>query len=313
MPQATAVARAFGARLTVLHVLEPPHDDRRATLTDPLDWEVQRTEAQRHLESLRSEYSSEATGRAGSGPIDAEVLEGRPAESIQSWARTNEVDLTVLTSHGQRGRTDWMLAGTARKLVEGVPGSLLLVPARPGRRASSRPVKYERILVPLDGSARAENALAVARQIAMSEVSELLLLHVVSSPPHPCPYPFDEAERDLDRRLVDRNLRAATAYLEGIARRIEANGILVRTLVAVERDVRDEIRHRIAVDEVDLVVLSGHGHSGRTEQAVGTVAGFLLEQVSVPLLVVRDAPPTPAPSPDRRDQTGVRLPHVTDD
>lgn len=315
MPHAVAVAKAFDAHITALHVLEPSHDRTRAALTDPLEWEVQRTEAERHLDGLQSEYAVAGPGgEGGPGSVGSEVLEGRPAEAIRNWVGTHGVDLTVLTSHGERGRTEWALASTARKLVEGVSGSLLVVPARPVGPRSGRPVEYRRVLVPLDGSARAECALAVATRIAMSAGSELLLLHVVPRLPDPCPGPLDDEERDLDRRLVDRNLRVATAYLESLAKRVEGDGIRVRTQVGVDSDVRDEIQARVAVDDVDLVVLSGHGHGGRAQQPVGTVTSFLLEGITVPLLIVRDPSPlAPSTSAEGQGHTGVRLPHLTDE
>ena len=314
MPHAVAVARAFDARLTLLHVLEPSHDGLRAALTGPLDWEVQRTEAQRHLEGLRSGYVGvEPAGGAALTDVEAEVLEGRPAESIRHWVQSHDVDLTVLSSHGERGRTDWALASTARKLVEGVRGSVLLVPAHPFGKPSTEAAIYRRVLVPLDGSARAECALAVADRIARSEGPELLLLHVVSAPPHPCPGPLDDQERDLDRLLVDRNVRAATTYLKGVARRLEGGGVRVQTQVVVDRDVRDEIQDRIDFDDVDLVVLSGHGHGGRAQQPVGSVARLLIEHLTAPLLIVRDSSlPDPPTGPDARSQAGVRLPHATE-
>ena len=143
-------ARAFDARLTLLHVLEPLHDGDRAALTDPLDWEVQRTEAQRHLEGLLSGYVGvEPDGGPELTNVVAEVLEGRPAEAIRHWVRSQDVDLTVLSSHGERGRTDWALASTARKLVEGVRGSVLLVPAHPFAKPSTEAATYRRVLVPL--------------------------------------------------------------------------------------------------------------------------------------------------------------------
>lgn len=314
MPHAAVVARAFEARLTLLHVLEPSHHDPRAILTDPLSWELRRTEAQRHLEGLRAAYAAAAEPSTGKKPsyVEAEVLEGRPAEAIQNWVRSHGVDLTVLTTHGERGRTDWTLASTARKLVEGLRGSVLVIPARPFGGPSGRTRTYERVLVPLDGSARAECALAVADRIARSEGSELLLLHVVPAPPHPCPGPLDDQERDLDRRLVERNVRAATGYLEAVARRLAGDGIRVRSQVIVNSDVRDEIRHRVDVDGIDLVVLSGHGHGGRAEQSIGSVARLLVEQVVAPLLIVRDSsPPNPWSGQEAQAQRG-RLPHPTD-
>lgn len=313
MPHAAVVARAFEAGLTLLHVLEPSHDGSKAKLTDPLSWELRRTEAHRHLEGLRSAYAADRSSvGAPADSIDAEVLEGRPAEAIRHWVRSHSVDLTVLTTHGERGRTDWTLASTARKLVEGVQGSVLLIPARRSGEPSDRSETYQRLLVPLDGSARAECALAVADRIARSEGSELLLVHVVPEPPHPCPGPLDDHERELDRLLVERNVRAATGYLEAVARRLAGDGVRVRTHVVVNRDVRDEIQHRVDVDNVDLVVLSGHGHGGRAHQSIGSVARLLVEQVATPLLIVRDSSlPDDQAEPEAYGHAAVRLPHAT--
>jgi nucleotide-binding universal stress UspA family protein len=124
VPHGVAMARAFGAKLTVLQALEPPHEGPKATPTDPLDWEFQRTEARRHLAAVESEHA------AADLPVEIEILEGRPAEEIRDWVSSHGVDLTVLAGHGESGWTEWSLASTARKLIEGISGSVLLVPAQ---------------------------------------------------------------------------------------------------------------------------------------------------------------------------------------
>ena len=306
MPHAVAVAKAFGARVTVLHALEPPHDGPTAVPIDPLDWELQRTEARGHLEAVRSEHG------AGDLHVGGEVLEGHPAEEIRDWVSSHDVDLTVLASHGTSGWTEWRLASTARKLLEGISGSVLLVPAWSVQEPLGRVVTYDRIMVLLDGSPRAESALPAASMVARTHNSELLLLHVVAAPERSCPRPLGE-EHDLDRRLIDRNARAAQSYLQGVRRRVAANGGRVRTLVTTSADVRGEIMRRIAEDHVDLVVLSGHGHGGRAEISFGSVASFLLEHATVPLLVMRDRTIRPPPSlPRSPSRGGVRLPHATE-
>ena len=153
VPHAIALARAFGAKLTVLHALEPPHEGPNATLTDALAWEVQRAEARRHLAAVESEHSQAEL------LVEFEVLEGRPAEELRDWVDSNGVDVTVMCSHGSSGWTEWSLASTARKLIEGISGSILLVPAWSVQEPLKRKVTYDRILVLLDGSPRAESSL----------------------------------------------------------------------------------------------------------------------------------------------------------
>ena len=282
VPHAAALAKAFGARLTLLHALEPPRDRPDSTPTDPLEWELQRSQARQHLAALEAELSSTDLTVAG------EVLEGRPAEEIRDWVGSHGVDLVVLGSHGASGWTEWSLASTARKLIEGISGSILLVPAWSVQEPLKHEVTYDRVLVLLDGSRRAESALPAALNVARSHGSDLILLHVVPHPEHSCPCPLEAAEHDLDQRLIDRNTRAAQTYLEDVRKRVSGDGLRVSALVAIDGDVRSEILRRVAAVHIDLLVFSGHGSGGRAELPFGSVAGFLLENATVPLLVVRD-------------------------
>lgn len=305
IPHAVALARAFAAKLTLLHALEPPHEGPGARPTDPLEWEVQRTEARRHMASLESEHA------LADLPVATEVLEGRPAEELRNWVTHHGVDLTVLGSHGTSGWTEWSLASTARKLVEGISGSVLLVPAWSVQEPLKGEVAYDRILVPLDGSPRAESALPPALSVARAHASELLLLHIVPRPEHSCPCPLEGKDHDLEQRLVDRNARAAEIYLEGVRKHVAGDGVRVRSLVTVDGDVRGEILRRVAEDHIDLMVLSGHGRGGRAELPFGNVASFLLEHATVPLLVIRERTArTTRTLPTSRSRGGVRLPQL---
>ncbi|MBW2243564.1 MAG: universal stress protein [Deltaproteobacteria bacterium] len=305
VPHAVALARAFAASLTVLHALEPPHDGAETGPTDPLDWEIQRTEARRHLAAIESKAA------AADLPVGIEILEGHPAEELRDWVSRHSVDLTVLGSHGASGWTEWSLASTARKLVEGISGSVLLVPAWSVQQPQKDEITYDRILVPLDGSPRAESALPPALSVARAHASELLLLHIVPRPERSCPCPHDEDEPDLEQRIVERNTHAAETYLEGMRKHVIGDGLRVRTLVAIDGDVRSELLRRIAEDHVDLVVLSGHGRGGRAELPFGSVASFLLEHATVPLLVVRErGARTTRTLPTSHSQGGARRPQL---
>jgi nucleotide-binding universal stress UspA family protein len=305
MPHAVALAKAFGAKLTVLHALEPPNDQPGTTQTDPLGWEVQRSEARRHLAAVESEHTTTDL------PVGTEVLEGRPAEEIRSWVACHGVDLTVLASHGTSGWTEWNLASTARKLIEGTPGSIFLVPAWSVQEPPKREITYQRILVPLDGSSRAEGVLPAALSLARAHGAELVLLHVVPMPERACPCPLDTDEYDLEQRFVDRNTRAAEIYLENVRKRLTDDSAQARTLVVADGDVRDEIMRRVAGDHVDLIVLSGHGRGGRSEVPFGSVASFLLEHTIVPLLVIRESTEhVDAMAQRGRRRGGGRLPYL---
>ena len=282
LPHAVALARGFGARLTLLHILEPHHAE--GSPTDPLDWEVRRAEASEYLGRIASDYGSPQLA------VDLDLGQGHAAEQIRAWAGSHQVDFTVLCSHGQGGYTQWSLASTAQKLIGWVAGSLLLVPASAAPPSPEREVRYTRILVPLDGSPRAESVVPLAVRLAKAHRSELILTHVVPVPELTCTGPPAAEDLELGQRLVRRNERVARRYLERLQAHLEASRLPVRTVLAREGNVRDELVGIIEREGADLVVLSAHGSTGRTDWPFGSVAGHLMAHCKTPLLIVREPP-----------------------
>jgi nucleotide-binding universal stress UspA family protein len=280
MPHAHAIARALGGHLTLLHVLET---ETSVDPPDPLDWEIRQREARAHLGDLAADLGDLEPG------VRAELIQGRAAEQICSFVEQHDVDLTVFCSHGARGLTDWSLASTARKLIERTPGSLLLVPA--GAAAEAGEVRYRRVLVPLDGSPRAESVLPVATRIAAFHKAELLLVHVIPVPDLTRVGPLDAEGADLERRVVAHNQRVANAYLERLRARAGRVGSRVRTLVVEDGSVRTRLERVIREERADLVVMSAHGHTGRTDSPCGSATEYAVTHATTPLLVVRERTP----------------------
>src|SRR5665811_1825713 len=74
IPHAVAIAKAMEATLTLVRVLEPGPTGEGPL--DPVEWDIRRHQARDHLEQLVQEQRDEA------GRIEAEVVEGHPAEKI---------------------------------------------------------------------------------------------------------------------------------------------------------------------------------------------------------------------------------------
>jgi nucleotide-binding universal stress UspA family protein len=277
IPHALAVAQSFGTPVTFLRVLEGrPVGD---VPPDPLEWDIRRREARDYLAQLADEC------RSAGAAIDVELIDGHAAEQIILWTEHHEADLTVLCSHGARGRTGWSLASTAQKLVEGAPGSLLLVPA--AAAAVSGVARYRRILVPLDGSSRAESVIPLATRLAASHGAEMILAHIVPIPELTEIGLLDAEDIELRDRLVQRNERVAHEYLDRLHARGTAKGVSLRVIALRGGDVRNRLASLISDEAVDLVVLSAHGHGGRCDAPCGSVATYLLGRAAAPLLVVR--------------------------
>jgi nucleotide-binding universal stress UspA family protein len=262
---------------------------------DPLEWDIRRREAREHVERVVRESGADV-------PIAAVVLEGHAADEIRLWAERHQVDLLVLY------RCDPAESPLAHHLLDQMPGSVLIVH---GPVATPTLVgRYRRVLVPVDGSPRAESVLPLAARVAASAAAELLVAHVVPRPGLTEVGPPDAEDAELQERVTQRNVRVATAYLDRLRSRFAASGSPTRTIVVRDGDVRTRLERLVEDDAVDLVVLSSHGQSGRTGVPYGSVTADLVFQSPVPLLIVRPrATRVRAPVTMAKAAMTGRLPH----
>lgn len=152
---------------------------------------------------------------------------------------------------------------------------------------------YRSILLPLDGSEPAEQAIPLAMEIARRAGAVVHPVHV---------YVPDEAWRDMEsitpyqfehevsyegeyqREEQERERR----YLEAIARRARDEGVAAEPELLGGRVESALIEHAGRVD-ADLIVMTTHGR-GPVERAwVGSVADRVVRQSPVPVLLVRPA------------------------
>ncbi len=147
---------------------------------------------------------------------------------------------------------------------------------------------FGRILLPLDGSSLAELALRHAEVLAEASEAEVMLLRVIEPEPRSAGVPQDVLAWGF-RRV------AAEASLAKVAERFRSRG--VRTSFAVEEgDAAERILDHAREREVDLLVLTSHGHGGVTEfDIAGTAQKVLSRSPASVLLVPARARPTEIP------------------
>ena len=120
---ALALAHQFGARLTLLHVIEPIATPDFAT-SFPLA--IDNEKAKKFCEGV-------LTQTAEKFEIEPELLEkklvrfGRPFNEIADAARTLKVDLIVIATHGYTGLKHTFLGSTAERVVRHAPCPVLVV------------------------------------------------------------------------------------------------------------------------------------------------------------------------------------------
>jgi nucleotide-binding universal stress UspA family protein len=276
--QAQFIAEAFGAKITLLHVMPSSPGTHEASRADALEWEIAKRETAQYLAHTRDSL----------GPLPGEVVteltQGYPAEQIVAIAREIGADLTILSSHGERGEDGRELGSTAQHVFALAPGSVLL--AQP---TGSAHVPPRRIVVPLDGSMRSECVLPLVAELARHDRAEVLLVHVVTDPT-PTAVLSDADDMRLAHSLASRLQANAERYLSRVRARLLHEVPLVQTLVLLRAEERQALLDVAAHHGADMLILTAHGSTCNMERAFGSVASYLLAHAQLPLFVLQDLP-----------------------
>ncbi len=140
---------------------------------------------------------------------------------------------------------------------------------------------YKRVLLPLDGSPLAEQALPHAIGQARHSQAELFLLRVIES--------YDRGtglSLAAHERLKKQAATWAREYLERIAADVQQQGIRVQVVI-VEGRPHTQIAEFAEGNQVDLIVISARGKSGLSRWLMGSVADRIVRGATVPVLLVR--------------------------
>ena len=291
LPHAVVVAHSLDSQLILLHVLSPSDRHFGLRAVDPLEWQLRRAEAESYLEGVRARLQEAGV------TAQTKVLDGDAAEQILAFARENQVGLAILSSHGQSGLSGWNVSSVMQKVIMRASMSLMIVRAYQPVQPDMAGLRYRRVVVPLDGSSRAESVLPLAATLARASEAQVLLAHVVQRPQMPRRTPPSQEDSDLADRIVERNRSEAEQYLEEVRSRLPPAAVETRLMIS--NHVATEL-HKLADQEnVDLVLLSAHGYSGEMRWPYGGLVAGFVAYGSSPLLIFQDAPakeiaPTPA-------------------
>jgi nucleotide-binding universal stress UspA family protein len=151
---------------------------------------------------------------------------------------------------------------------------------------------FETILVPLDGSALAEAALPVAKELKDRFGSRVILVQAVEPASHrlaQAPAFMDSpaaaaAQVELVEQAIDAERNEAKSYLDAQADRLGA-GV---EAYLVEDDPKDAIVSLAKEKGASLIVMSSHGRGGLGRFVHGSVADAVLRSNEIPVLLLRD-------------------------
>lgn len=287
LPHVTAIARPFDAEVTLLRMLETTRTGISIQAFDLVNWQINRTKANLYLEKTKA-YFQKAKIKT-----DITVLEGLVADGIAEYARNQGIKLIVLSSHGRSGLNHLGVSSITQKIILSTHASLLLIRAHQYGTQTDEPsqaVTYQRILVALDGSQRAEIVLPIITQLAHFHKSQIHLVQVVQTPEMARQMPPTREDLELSKNVVTRNQEEAKKYLNQIRSRSHLEGVFVKTHLITSDNALVALHQLVEQEHIDLVVLSAHGYSGNHQWPYGSTASNFIMYGKTSLLIVQDLP-----------------------
>lgn len=287
LPHVAAISGPFNAEVTLLRMLEKNQMVPSAQLFDLLNWQINKTRSALYLEKIKVLFEESGIR------TNALVLEGLVAEGIAEYAQQQGMKLIVLSSHGRSGLTQWGVSSITQKIILIAQTSLLIVRAHQygtyADKLSASPL-YKRILVPLDGSQRAENVLPLITQLAQFHKSQVHLVHVVEAPEMARQMPPAPEDVELANRVVERNREEAEHYLEHLKSRSYLKDIDVRIHLVTSENATVALHQLEEQERIDFVTLNAHGYSGYHQWPYGRLVNHFILYGKAPLLIVQDLP-----------------------
>ena len=261
------LARRFGARLTVLHVVDP---DQPLKLRD---------------EALvsRQAWLEEELGRHDTRGVDLtiEVLPGAADGTIVELAERAAADLVVMGAHRRHLLRDVFVGTTIERVIRGTDRPVLMV----NRKAGSA---YDKALVAMDFSAISERALTAAAGLDFLGANDVVLLHAYLPIGKTTLAAGGAAPEVIDAHTATTAAEALSSLRQLADRHAATGAQRTKPRTIVEEGAALEAIERVAEQEAaPLVVIGSHSHSGVLRFLLGSTAeSYLRTTTTTDVLVV---------------------------
>jgi nucleotide-binding universal stress UspA family protein len=287
LEHAAALARRHASRLLLMHVVPlapvPPAPPSTPAAGFPVSEIPQTVEGQEDvLHRMLEQIERRAEPLRASGlTVETLVREGGIVGTVLKEAERLPIDLIVLGSHGLSGFERLVMGSVAEKVLRKAPCPVLSVgpPVSEEDPAARRPVRFARVLCPIDFSEPSIRALEYALSIADDASTELVLLYVREK----VIYPFLPLKRTFgDQEIDDAMAHQLQSLLPANARDFCTPRVLVR-----HGRPHEEIREQAREMAADVIVLGVHGRGILERFVFGSVTSQLVRSASCPVLTVR--------------------------
>jgi len=280
IPWAVAIARHADATLELVHVHVPKLHDVPAAVT-PYAYQhapdysvIADDEAFDAEASWLEERASKLRDSTGL-PVAASTVVGHPAETLCEEVAALGVDLVVMATHARAGFERYRFPAVAELLVRHAAAPVLLIPPAEGTGTERLPVRFRRMLIPLDGSAFSEQILPAARTLSLLTGAQPWLLHVVR--PYSPPTRNDDNGYPLN----------GDDYLATIAHSLTPVTGTATTTTMVDQRPADAICEAACDPDVDLIAMATHGRGGLSRVVLGSTGDEVVRNTDKPVLLYR--------------------------
>ena len=256
LPWAAALATAYARDVEFIHVVD--HEGAR------------NGEQLRKAEGTFASHAAELASEWGIAGHRATILQGAPAAKILGAAAG--ASFITIASHGHGGFRATFLGSVADKVVRGATVPIVLVPGV-GGPALPGP---QPVLVGVDGSEAAEQALRLGREVAQKLGAPVALMRAWAIPPLATASFYPSY---IDSQLVDSLRIAAEEYVASVAQPGEQT-FVAQGLPAVA------IAEAAGQINAGLVVVASSGKGLAARIALGSTTDRLMHSLHRPLLIV---------------------------
>jgi nucleotide-binding universal stress UspA family protein len=280
LPYALALARRAGAEVAIAHVYSAVQAANEPGL---LGWHG----GEYLVEPCRDYLSTVARRLAEEWPVRVRplLLRGRWPEDELSEAARWQADLVVMAARRRGWWSRLWYGSVSTGIVRNSRAPVLLVPGRTETPDLVSEPRLGRVLVPLDGTDRAERALGPATALAALSNGHRELLHVA----RPRPYTVDwSLAYGSPVPVRAKPAWDARRYLHKVAGRLEAASVPTRyQVVSDERPVAEAIARYAELSGADVIVMTSRGRGPLSQLLRGSVAEATARRSPVPVLIGR--------------------------
>lgn len=282
LAHAAALARWYGARLTVLHVAPTfdPVETRPSELMGPVRivYPATREEVVAELERI-------AVNEAGGARDATFVAEaGDPVTVIVDQALALSADIVVMGTHGRRGFRRFVLGSVTEHLLREAPCPVLTVPPH-GDVTTAGAVTFKNILCPIDFSPAALQAFGFAVDLAKQADGRVTLLHAIEWMAEEEPRADAHFDVPQFRGLLARN---AETQLHALISDESRDWCDLAPRVVFGRAYR-QILDIAGTSSADLIVMGAQGRGGVRLALFGSTTQQVVRGATCPVLTVRGA------------------------